>query len=122
MELTIVKNEKDNLDIIFEALSHKHRREIINILSLQPCSISKLASLRYLSLPAIHKHIKVLEKANMIQRKKIGRTNFISLNSKSLKQLQSWVMKFQTYWDSEIKTYENYLSYLSDDNKDKKET
>ncbi len=88
----MVKNDTpQDLDIIFEALANKHRREIIYVLSLQPCSISRLASMRGLSLPAIHKHIKVLEKADMIIRKKIGRTNFLALNRDSLRGLQEWV-------------------------------
>jgi predicted transcriptional regulator len=50
-----------NLDLLFGALANEHRREIIYSLGLQPSSISRLASLRGLSLPAIHKHITVLE-------------------------------------------------------------
>ena len=51
-----------DLDTIFEALANKHRREILYVLSLQPCSITQLATMRGLSLPAIHKHIEVLER------------------------------------------------------------
>lgn len=89
-----------DLDKVFEALANKHRREIIYVLSLQPCSISKLASMRGLSLPAIHKHIKVLENADMISRQKIGRTNFLTLNRKSLRGLQEWIMQYNPYWGS----------------------
>src|SRR3989304_5244420 len=86
------QNPQD-LDIIFEALANKHRREIIYVLSLQPCSISKLAFLRNLSLPAIHKHIEILEKAGMVIRRKIGQTNFLTLNRASLRGLQDWLMR-----------------------------
>jgi DNA-binding transcriptional ArsR family regulator len=82
-----------DLDIIFEALAHKHRREIIYVLSLGPCSISKLAFLRNLSLPAIHKHIEILEKGGMVTRRKIGQTNFLTLNQASLSGLQDWLMR-----------------------------
>ncbi len=102
-----------DLDLLFEALGNQHRREIVNILSLQPASISQLAEMRGLSLPAIHKHIKVLEKAELINRKKIGRTNFLSINRKSLRVLQKWVMQFRTYWGSDEETLENYLDYLN---------
>ena len=102
-----------DLDNVFEALANKHRREIIYVLSLQPYSISRLASMRSLSLPAIHKHIKVLENADMIIRKKIGRTNFLTLNRKSLRGLQDWVMQYHTYWGSEEETLENYAQYLA---------
>ena len=82
-----------DLDIIFEALAHKHRREIIYVLSLGSCSISKLAFLRNLSLPAIHKHIEILEKGGMVTRRKIGQTNFLTLNRTSLRGLQDWLIR-----------------------------
>ena len=82
-----------DLDTIFEALAHKHRREIIYVLSLGPCSISKLAFLRNLSLPAIHKHIEILEKGGMVTRRKIGQTNFLTLNRTSLRGLQDWLIR-----------------------------
>ncbi len=104
-------NPKD-LDTIFEALANQHRREIIYVLGLQPYSISQLASLRNLSLPAIHKHIKILEDAGMIIRKKIGRINILTLNRESLRGLQDWLMQYQAYWGSDKETLENYAHYF----------
>lgn len=101
-----------NLDIIFEALANQHRREIIYVLGLQPHSISQLASMRNLSLPAIHKHIKILEDAGMIVRKKIGRINVLTLNRQSLRGLQEWLMQYHAYWDNNNETLENYAQYL----------
>ncbi len=106
-----IKNPQD-LDDVFEALANKHRREIVYFLSLQPCSINRLASMRGLSLPAIHKHIKVLEKADLIIRRKIGRTNFLALNRQSLRGLQDWVNQYHAYWGSQEETLENYAEYL----------
>jgi predicted transcriptional regulator len=106
------KNKPKNLDVVLEALANEHRREILYILGLQPCSISKLATERCLSLPAIHKHIKVLENANMILRNKIGRTNFLTLNKNSLAEVQSWLMQFQTQWGNDNETLENFVPYL----------
>jgi DNA-binding transcriptional ArsR family regulator len=112
--MTKIKDPQD-LDNVFEALANIHRREIIHVLSLQPCSISQLASMRNLSLPAIYKHIKVLEKGGMIIRRKIGQTNFLTLNRKSLRGLQNWVMQYHTYWGSDEATLENYIQYLGRD-------
>ena len=106
-------NKTQDLDNLFEAFANKHRREIIYFIGLQPCSISYLASMRELSLPAIHKHIKLLEKADLILRKKIGRTNFLTLNRVSLQGLQQWVMQFHTYWGADGETLENYVPYLN---------
>ncbi len=85
-----------DLDDVFEALANKHRREIIYVLTLGPCSISKLAFLRNLSLPAIHKHIEVLEKGGLVTRRKIGQTNFLSLNRESLHGLEDWLMRIHS--------------------------
>ncbi len=93
----MVKSQSpQELDDVFEALANKHRREIIYVLSLQPCSISKLAFLRNLSLPAIHKHIDLLEKGGMVTRRKIGQTNFLTLNRESLRGLQDWLIRINT--------------------------
>lgn len=92
----VKSHSPQDLDNVFEALANKHRREIIFILSLQPCSISKLAFLRNLSLPAIHKHIDLLEKGGMVTRRKIGQTNFLTLNRESLRGLQDWLIRINT--------------------------
>lgn len=96
------------LDLLFDALANEHRREIIYSLGLQPSSISQLASLRGLSLPAIHKHLKVLESAGLISRQKSGRVNFITLNRPSMRAVQAWLNQFHTYWDSGSETLSNY--------------
>ncbi len=102
-----------DLDKIFEALASRHRREIIYALGLQPHSISQLAAQQNLSLPAIHKHIKRLESADMILRKKTKQTNFLALNKKSMLGLQDWLMQYQAYWGNDEETLENYIGYLT---------
>lgn len=117
-------NEKipQDLDKVFEAFANEHRRDIIYALSLQPYSIQQLASRRGLSLPAIHKHIKLLEDADMILRKKVGRSNVLTLNREALYALQGWLSQFHAYWGSNKETLENYAPYLErEEQKHKKE-
>lgn len=102
-----------DLDVVFEALASKHRREIIYALGLQPHSITQLASMRDLSLPAIYKHIKILETSGLIKTKKIGRTHFLGLNRIALFTLQDWLMQFQAHWGNNEETLENYAQYLN---------
>jgi DNA-binding transcriptional ArsR family regulator len=109
-----------DLDKVFEALANEHRRDIIYALSLQPYSIQQLASRRGLSLPAIHKHIKLLEGADMIIRKKIGRTNVLGLNREALYTLQAWLNQYHAYWGSNEETLENYASYFGREETKKK--
>lgn len=85
---------------------------MIYVLALQPQSISQLASLRNLSLPAIHKHIKILEGAKLVKRKKVGRTSFLALNRESLRTIQNWIAQFQPHWGNDKETLENYKKYL----------
>lgn len=107
-------DKPQDLDIVFEALANKHRREIVYALGLQPHSISQLASMRELSLPAIHKHIKILERAGLVLNKKIGRSRFLTLNKNSLGGLQDWLMQYHAYWGNEKETLENYANYLKE--------
>jgi DNA-binding transcriptional ArsR family regulator len=103
------------LDEVLEALANPHRREIVYVLGLQPCAVSQLARMRGLSLPAIHKHIKVLENAGLVSRRKTGRTTYLILNPRRLRLLQDWVGQFHTYWGSDQASFENYQSYLGSD-------
>lgn len=107
-------NGNENLDSIFEALANKHRREIIYALGLQPHSITQLAIMRNLSLPAIHKHIKILLSSDLVLRKKIGRITFLTINKQTLLKLQEWLMQYHAYWGTNTDSFENYANYLDE--------
>ena len=62
------------LDRLFAALDNRHRRGMVELLALQPWSISRLARARGLSLPAMDKHVRILEAAGLVRRRKTGRT------------------------------------------------
>lgn len=100
------------LDRAFEALSNAKRRGMINTLSYRPATVSQLADEFNLSLPAMHKHVRVLERASLIRRKKAGRTNFVALNRESLKAAQDWLNQFRTDWGNDKETLENYIASL----------
>ena len=111
--------EQLELDEVFDALANSHRRAIVSALGLQPRSISQLAAMQSLSLPAIHKHVRVLESAEMVVRKKVGRTNFLALNRVPLRGMQDWLGGFNPHWGSEKETLENYAQYLGSEHPDK---
>jgi DNA-binding transcriptional ArsR family regulator len=103
------------LDQVLDALANSHRREIVYLLGLQPWGISQLAGKRGLSLPAIHRHIKILEAAGLVSRRKHGRTTYLTLNRPPLVLLQTWVGQFHLYWGSDQASYENYSRHLGFD-------
>lgn len=105
----------DDVSPVFEAMANEHRREMIRELALLPRSIGQLAALRHLSLPAIHKHVRVLEDAAMVRRRKIGRTNFLALEREPLRRLQAWMDQFHPWWGVDQESLENYAEYLRND-------
>ena len=105
----------DDLDTVLAALANAHRRAIVHALGLQPYSISQLAELRELSLPAIHKHLAILENARLIRRRKTGRTTYLTLDRQSLRSLQGWLAGFHTYWGTDAESLANYEEFLTGD-------
>lgn len=103
-----------DLDKTFDALSHSKRRGIVHDLSLNPATISQLAQNHGLSLPAIHKHIRVLENAQLIQRKKVGRTNFLALMPDSITLAQTWIMQYNTAWARGNASFTNYIARMQE--------
>jgi DNA-binding transcriptional ArsR family regulator len=109
-----VPYDSPQLDIVLDALANQKRRGIIHDLSLQPATIGQLARHHELSLPAIHKHIRSLEEAKLIIRRKAGRTNFVALNSDTLGLAQNWITQYQTGWGSSQATLDNYIARMQE--------
>lgn len=106
------KSSALRLDEAFLALGNAKRRGMIETLSYRPASVSQLANEFNLSLPAMHKHIRRLEKARLIERRKAGRTNFVALDRRSLATAKSWLNQFHTEWGDSRETLENYIASL----------
>lgn len=107
-------NQYVQLDSLFTALAHPKRRGIVYDLALNPATISQLAKSHNLSLPAIHKHLKVLESADLIVRRKSGRTHFLTLKTDSLVLAKGWLGQFRTEWGSESATLDNYIARMKE--------
>jgi DNA-binding transcriptional ArsR family regulator len=106
--------DSPQLDTVLDALANQKRRGIIHDLSLHPYSVGQLARHQELSLPAIHKHIRTLEHAQLIIRRKTGRTNFVALNNKTLSLAQNWIAQYHTAWGAPEATLENYISQMQE--------
>jgi DNA-binding transcriptional ArsR family regulator len=102
------------LDTVLDALANQKRRGIVHELSLHPATVGQLAHYYELSLPAIHKHIRTLENAKLIVRKKTGRTNFVVLNHHTLGVAQQWLMQYKTNWGNADATLANYISRMQE--------
>lgn len=109
-----IPHDSPQLNDILSALANQKRRGIIHELSLQPSTVTRLAQHHDLSLPAIHKHIRTLENAKLIIRKKTGRTNFVALDSATFGLAQSWITQYHTTWGNPQASLENYVSRMKE--------
>jgi DNA-binding transcriptional ArsR family regulator len=106
------KNATAPLDHIFYALSDPTRRQILSVLSKGEAQVSELAERFDLSLPAVSKHLKVLERGNLIQRKvhkTDGRAQVLALKSDQLGKATHWIEKHRQYWNDRFDELEKFL-------------
>ena len=101
-------NEKA-LNHIFSALSDPTRRQILINLSREEKTVQDLAEPFDMSLPAISKHLKVLEKAELITRRREGRLHLIQTNPDQLRTAEEWLNYHAQFWQGNLKQLKNFL-------------
>lgn len=99
----------DHLSDILTAISHPTRRAIIQRLSLGPAKFLEIAEPFDTALNAVTKHLKLLERAGLIDRDKQGREVFISLRAEPLKQVSTWVHQYERFWNERLDEFEKYF-------------
>ena len=102
-------NHNEDLNEIFHALADPTRREIINMMAQRERTVSELAEPFDMSLAAVSKHIKVLERANLVERRITGRTHICSLNTESLSQASEWLRFYKKFWSNRFDLLEKEL-------------
>ena len=103
------------LDRRFAALADPTRRQILDRVAAGPVSVSVLAEPLHMTLPGVLKHVRVLEEAAMVSRRKLGRTNFLALEREPLSRLQAWTGQFHPWWGTDAETLDNYAGALGRD-------
>lgn len=90
----------ENLSTLLKAVSDTTRRSLLTRLCQQgPSRVTDLATSYDMSLNAISKHIKVLEKAGLVSRKTIGRAHFIEANLEDIKVFENWLIELKSIWE-----------------------
>jgi len=90
----------ENLSRLLKAMSDVTRRSLLTQLCQQGASrVTDLADYYDMSLNAISKHIKVLEKAELVTRKTIGRTHWIEANLEQIELAENWFMELKSIWE-----------------------
>jgi len=97
------------LDDTFRALADRTRRRIIDLLKDGPKNVTTLASYFQISLPAISRHLKILEKASILERTRRGRVHVMSLRGKPLLDAAEWIDSYRTFWEGNLDSLETYI-------------
>lgn len=97
------------LDSVFGALSDATRRAILEELAHGECTVGELAEPFDISRPAISKHLRVLEKAGLVQRTPEGRVSRCSLDAEPLRKAADWVSHYRDFWEERLDALARYL-------------
>jgi DNA-binding transcriptional ArsR family regulator len=108
----MLSDSSAQLSTIFVALAHPTRRAIVRTLAFRPATVTQLAEEHYVSLPAIHRHIRVLEQADLLQRRKVGRVNFVAQKREGIRAAQTWLDQFAIQFGNDTESLDNYIARL----------
>ncbi|MEN8180173.1 MAG: metalloregulator ArsR/SmtB family transcription factor [Pseudomonadota bacterium] len=108
----MVKYSPGRLDSIFNALSDNTRRSILARLASGDALVTELAAPFSISLPAISKHLRVLEKAGLIRRDKDGRVRHCHLQAAPLQEAADWIEYYRQFWESRLDSLAGYLETI----------
>jgi DNA-binding transcriptional ArsR family regulator len=102
----------DRLSATFAALSDPTRRAILARLALGETSVKELAEPFDMSLPAVSKHLKVLERAGLISRGKEAQWRPCRIEPRALQEVDAWLEDYRRMWEERLDRLENYLRQL----------
>jgi DNA-binding transcriptional ArsR family regulator len=97
------------LDATFGALAHPIRREILTRLAYGEAAVTELATPFNISLPAMLKHIGILEKVGLLVSKKEGRVHICRLNAAPMQEAAEWLAFYQKYWNRKLDALGEFL-------------
>jgi DNA-binding transcriptional ArsR family regulator len=102
-----------SLDRTFAALADPTRRRILAQLARGEKCVTHLARPHAMSLPAVSKHLRVLEKAGLLRRRRYGRVQSIRLEARPLKRAAQWVEEYRRFWEGSLDRLADFLENSS---------
>src|SRR5437660_6240103 len=110
----MVKYSSKNLNRTFAALADPTRRRILAHLARGDRCVTALARPHAMSLPAVSKHLRVLEKAGLLRRRRYGRVHQLNLEAKPMKDAARWIDEYRKFWEGSL---DRLAAYLEETNK-----
>ena len=97
------------LDQVYGAIADPTRREILGILAEGEVNVGSLAERFPISLNGVSKHVKVLERAGLVERTVQGREHRLRLNAEPLREAAMWLEHYRTFWETRLAALEEFL-------------
>jgi len=102
-------NNSEPLNATFSALADPTRRAILARLALGETSVSELARPFAMSLPAVSKHLRVLEQAGLLARNREGRVHRCQIEAAPMRSAADWIARYRGFWEERLNALERYL-------------
>src|SRR5579872_5285772 len=97
------------LDLLFRALGDRTRRSLLARLATRDATVTELAEPFAMSLPAVSRHIRVLEEAGLVTRRVEGRVHHCSLNAHALETAEQWLRDRRLFWEGQLRSLERFV-------------
>jgi len=98
--------------LTFAALADPSRRGIVARLARSSATVSELAELSHMSLPAVMQHLRLLEDSGLVKSEKKGRVRTCRIEPKALTAAEQWIAEQRSIWEARLDRFENYLNEL----------
>lgn len=105
----------DQLSTVFAALADPTRRAILTRLTESDASVAEIAAPFSMSQPAISRHLKVLEQAGLISRRRRATVRLSHLEADPLREVTTWLARYREYWDESYDRLDELLATLQDE-------
>jgi len=112
MQTLAPDTQSDRLDATFAALADPTRRAILARLTEGEATVSELAAPFAISLPAVSRHLKVLEHAGLIDRTRTAQWRHSSLRAEPLRQAAGWMEPYRRFWDANLDRLDAHLQRM----------
>ena len=103
-------NQRDPLDLVFQALADPSRRAMVERLCRGPASVSELARPLAMSLPAVVQHLQVLQDSGLVRSEKVGRVRTCQIEPAALRTAEKWIIERRTTWERRLDRLGDYLA------------
>jgi DNA-binding transcriptional ArsR family regulator len=103
------RSSADRLDAVFGALTDRTRRGMLARLAQGPATVTELAEPFDISLPAISRHLKVLERARLIERRVDGRVHHCRLDVAALREADIWLQHYRDFWEGTLEALARHV-------------